>query len=146
MLIRRIQTIGLDQTSKEKQGLLTAAQDQALYTRNYQKNIVGNEIDSRCRMCYKQSETIDHIISGCEVLAKVEYIERHNKAAAFVHWNICNDQGTKTGDNWYEHQPDTITNTDTHTVLGDMIVQTDRHISANRPDITIKGKQIQLAS
>ena len=45
----------------ETEGLLIAAQDQALYTRNYQKHIVGNEIDSRCRMCYKESETIDHI-------------------------------------------------------------------------------------
>ena len=99
----------------ETEGLLIAAQDQALYTRNYQKHIVGKEIDSRCRMCYKQSETIDHITSGCEVLAKSDYIERHNKAAAYVHWNICNDLGIKTSDKWYEHQPDTVTNTETHT-------------------------------
>ena len=98
------------------------------------------KVDSRCRICYKQSETIDHIISGFEVLAKAEYIERHNKTAAFVHWNICNDLGIKTGDNWYEHQPDTVTNTDTHTVLWNMAVQTDRNISTNRPHITIKDK------
>ena len=36
----------------ETEGLLIAAQDQALYTRNYQKHIVGNEIDIRCRMCH----------------------------------------------------------------------------------------------
>ena len=76
----------------------------------------------------------------CEVLVKVEYIERHNKAAAFVHWNICNDLGIKTGDNWYEYQPDTVSNTDTYTVLWNMAVQTDRHISANRPDIIIKDR------
>ena len=124
----------------ETEGLLIAAQDQALYTRNYQKHIVGKEIDSRCRMCYKESETIDHIISGCEVLAKAEYVDRHNKAAAYLHWNICNDLGIRTSDKWYDHQPDTVTNTETHTVLWDMAVQTDRHISANRPDIIIKDK------
>ena len=124
----------------ETEGLLIAAQDQALYTRNYQKHIVGKEIDSRCRMCYKQSETIDHITSGCEVLAKSDYIERHNKAAAYVHWNICNDLGIKTSDKWYKHQPDTVTSTDTHTVLWDMAVNTERHIGANRPDIIIKDK------
>ena len=124
----------------ETEGLLIAAQDQALYTRNYQKHIVGKEIDSRCRMCYKQSETIDHITSGCEVLAKSDYIERHNKAAAYVHWNICNDLGIKTSDKWYEHQPGTVTNTETHTVLWDMAVHTDRHVGANRPDIIIKDK------
>ena len=91
-------------------------------------------------MCYKESETIDHIISGCEVLAKAEYVDRHNKAAAYLHWNICNDLEIRTSDKWYDHQPDTVTNTETHTVLWDMAVQTDRHISANRPDIIIKDK------
>ena len=91
-------------------------------------------------MCYKQSETIDHIKSGCEVLAKSDYIERYNKAAAHVHWNICNELGIKTSDKWYEHQPDTVTNTETHTVLWDMTVQTNRHIGKNRPDIIIKDK------
>ena len=56
----------------ETEGLLTAALDYALYTRQNQKNIVGNEIDSRCRTCYKQSERNDHIRSGYEVLAKVQ--------------------------------------------------------------------------
>ena len=51
----------------ETEGLLIAAQDQALYTRNYQKHIVGKEIDSRCRMCYKQSETIDHTQGGYSI-------------------------------------------------------------------------------
>ena len=124
----------------ETEGLLIAAQDQVLYTRNYQKNIVGKEIDSRYRMCYKQSETIDHIALGCEVLAKSDYIDRHNKAAAYIHWNICNDLGVKTSEKWYEHKPDTVTDTDTHTVLWDMAVNTDRHIGANRPDIIIKDK------
>ena len=124
----------------ETEGLLIAAQDQALYTRNYQQHIVGNEIGSRCRMCYKESEIIDNITSGCEVLAKAEYIDSHNKAAAYLHWNICNDLGIMTSDKWYENQPDTVTNTETHTVLWDMAVQTDRHIKANRPDIIIKDK------
>ena len=90
--------------------------------------------------CSKESETIDYITSGCEALVKAEYIDRHNKAAAYLHWNICNDLGIMTSDNWYEHQPDTVTNAETHTVLWNMAVQTDRHISANRPDIIIKDK------
>ena len=53
----------------ETEGLLIAAQEQALYRRNCQKHILCKETDRRCRMCYMQSETIDHITSGCEVLA-----------------------------------------------------------------------------
>lgn len=67
-----------------------------------------------------------------------EYIDRHNKAAAYLHWKICDDLGIRTSDNCYEHQPDTVTNIETHTVLWDRVVHTDRHISANRPDIVIK--------
>ena len=108
MLIVKLETIGSDQTSKRTQGLLSAVQDQALCKQNYQKHIAGSEIDSRCRMCYKRSETTNHITSKYEALAKVECIETDNKAAEFVHWDICNDLGIKTADNWYEHQSDTV--------------------------------------
>jgi hypothetical protein len=61
----------------ETEGLLVAAQDQALMTRirNYQHNILGQEIDSLCRLCHKKEETIDHLLSGCEALANTEYIK-----------------------------------------------------------------------
>ena len=45
-------------------------------------------------MCSQHEETVDHIVSGCEVLAKTEYISRHDKAAAYLHWNICQDHDT----------------------------------------------------
>ena len=38
-------------------------------------------------------ETIDHLVSGCPELAKTEYIHRHNKAAAHMHWKICQEFG-----------------------------------------------------
>ena len=66
----------------------------------------------------QESETIDHITSGCEALAKAEYIGRNNKSAAYTHWNICNDIGIRTSSNWYEQQPDTFTNTETYSASG----------------------------
>ena len=35
----------------ETEGLLVAAQDQAINTRNYQKIICGQQVESKCRMC-----------------------------------------------------------------------------------------------
>ena len=75
----------------ETEGLLVAAQDQAINTRNYQKVISDQQVESKCRMCSQREETVDHIVSGCEVLAKTEYISRHNNAAAYLHWSICKD-------------------------------------------------------
>ena len=69
----------------ETEGLLVAAQDQAMNTRNYQKVICGQRVESKCRMCSQHEETVDYIVSGCEVLAKTEYISRHNNAAAYLH-------------------------------------------------------------
>ena len=80
----------------ETEGLLVAAQDQAINTRNYQKVTCGQQVESKCRMCSQHEETVDHILSGCEVLAKTEYITRHNKAAAYLHWRICQDYNIKS--------------------------------------------------
>ena len=68
----------------ETEGLLVAAQDQEINTINYQKVICGQQVESKCGMCSQHEETVDHILLGCEVLAKAEYITRHNKAAAYL--------------------------------------------------------------
>ena len=124
----------------ETEGLLVADQDQALNTRDYQKVICGQKVESKCRMCSQYEETVDHILSGCEVLAKTEYISRHDKAAAYLHWNICQDHDIEVTDKWYEHKPESVThNKDSKiTIMWDMPVNTDRTITANRPDIIIK--------
>ena len=91
-------------------------------------------------MCSQHEETVDHIVSGCEVLAKTEYISRHNNAAAYLHWSICKDHDIEITDKWYEHEPETVMhNKDNNiTIMWDMLVNTDRTITANRPDIIVK--------
>ena len=60
----------------ETEGLIIAAQDQSLATKSYHHKIINNDSDPKCRMCREFEETIDHILSGCRVLAKTEYIQR----------------------------------------------------------------------
>ena len=55
---------------EETEGLLVAAQDQAIHTRNYQKVICGQQVKNKCRMCSQHQETGANIVSECEVLAK----------------------------------------------------------------------------
>ena len=61
----------------ESEGFIVAAQDQSLFTRNFQANVLHNGADSRCRFCNTSTETIDHLISGCTILASDEYTNRH---------------------------------------------------------------------
>ena len=86
-------------------------------------------------MCSQREETVDHIVSGCEVLAKTEYISRHNNAAAYFHWSICKDHDIEITDKWYQHAPETVMHI---TIMWDMPVNTDRTITVNRPDIIVK--------
>jgi hypothetical protein len=47
-----------------------AAQDQAISTDYFKRKILEEEIESRCRLCKEYEETIDHLTSGCPILAK----------------------------------------------------------------------------
>jgi hypothetical protein len=38
---------------------------------------------------------IEHIISACPVLAKEQYIKRHDRVCAQLHFNICKETGVK---------------------------------------------------
>ena len=53
----------------QTEGLITAAQDQALNTRSYTKYTIKQGTNGRCRMSHTQPETVEHIISGCQTLA-----------------------------------------------------------------------------
>ena len=125
----------------ETEGLIIAAQDQSLATRSYHHRIIGDNTNPECRMCLEFEETVDHIISGCPTLARNEYIQRHNKAAAYIHWNICQHFQIPTTTKWYEHAPETVIENEDVSILWDMPVHTDKEIKANRPDIIVKNKK-----
>ena len=72
----------------ETESIIVAAQDQTIST-NYFKNNILKEDDSKCRLCKHHEETIDYITSGCPILAKNEYLKRHDKVCAHLHYSIC---------------------------------------------------------
>ena len=125
----------------ETEWFIVPAQDQSLFTRNFQANILHYGTDPRCRFCNTSTETVDHLISGCTILAPNEYTNGHNRVGQYIHWKICDHCGTETPDKWYEHKPLPVMDTPKVTILWDFPTRTDRTIQANRPDILIKHKQ-----
>ena len=84
---------------------IVAAQDQAISTNYFKNNIFKEEIESKCRLCKQHEETIDHLTSGCPILAKYEYLMRHDKVCSHLHYSLCKALGSETTDKWYTHMP-----------------------------------------
>jgi septation ring formation regulator EzrA len=92
----------------ETESEIVAAQDQALNTKCCATKILHTETDGKCRLCQQLDETIDHIISACPILAKEQYVKRHDKVSAQIHFNISKEIGVQldknTGTNIHQNQ------------------------------------------
>ena len=58
-------------TEVETESTMVTAQDQAISTK---KRKLKEETERKCRLCKQHEETIDHLTSGCSILAKNEYL------------------------------------------------------------------------
>jgi len=74
---------------------IVAAQDRELQTEYYATNVLSTETDCKCRLCQQFDETIDRTISACSILAKEQYIKRHDTVCAQLHFNICKETGAQ---------------------------------------------------
>ena len=113
----------------ETEGFIVAAQDQSLATKSYH----NDGTDHKCRMCREFEETIDNILTGCLVLAKSDtFKDMTGQQLGYIYiWKILQHYHFPTADNWYDHKPETVMETEGATILWDMPVSTDKQIHAN---------------
>jgi hypothetical protein len=121
----------------ETEGFMFAIQDQVIPTRNYQKFIEKLDIPTdHCRLCNQQTETIQHLTSGCSTLANTEYLHRHNFSCKIVHQYLAKQANLiDTEVPYYQYEPKPVLENNTDKLYWDRPVITDRTILANRPDI-----------
>ena len=67
---------------------VVAAQNQALVVRAVQNCIYGMSVPLNCRVCGMVSEYVDHLLSGCILLAATVYKQRHDRIARIIHWSL----------------------------------------------------------
>ena len=72
----------------ETESTIVVAQDQAISTNYFKNKILKEETESKCRLCKQHEETIDHVTSGCPILAKNEYLMRHDEVCTHLHYSI----------------------------------------------------------
>ena len=88
---------------EETEGLILAAQEQALRTNSIKHNVDKTSETPLCRLCG------NFTISGCKRLAQREYMKRHVKVALRECWEMCRKFGIECIDKWYDHQPLAVT-------------------------------------
>ena len=78
------------------------------------------------------------------MLAKEQYIKRHDRACAQLHFNICKETGVQLDKkHWNEHVPKSVETSQGGkvTILWNQQVQTHRTIPNNKPDIIIRDNE-----
>jgi hypothetical protein len=119
-----------------------AAQDQAIST-IYFKKVLLEQTESEWRSCKEHAAATAHLISGCRILVKNEYLMRYDKVGAHVHCSLCKALGIETTDSWYKHTQ-TLTNQCVKKKIlqcyGIITAYPQTEAAANRPDILIENK------
>ena len=70
---------------RETESFIMAAQEQALRTNLVKAKIDKSQEDSRCRLCSKADESINHLLSECSKMTQKEYKRRHDWMRKKVH-------------------------------------------------------------
>ena len=70
---------------RETESLLMAAKNNAIRTNHIKARIDKTQQNSKCWRCGDRDETINHIISECSKLAKIEYKTRHDWVGKMIH-------------------------------------------------------------
>lgn len=123
------------------EALITAAQDQAINTNYHSAKILKQGNSAKCRLCKTEDETIQHIISGCEILANKEYKNRHNTICRYVHWILSKENNLEHTEQWWKHKPQPSAENEQIKLLYDFNIFTDKEIQARRPDVVVHDKQ-----
>ena len=112
--------------SRETKSLLIAAQNNAVRTNQIKVRIDKTQENIKYRLCGDRDETMNRIISECCKLAQKEYKTRHGWVGKVIHWEMCKKFEFDHMNKWYMHNPACVLENDTHKLLWDFDIQTDR--------------------
>ena len=114
-----------------------AIQDQAVITRQHERDILKRSVDGKCRLCVSKDETVQHLLAGCEKLAGTYFVKRHNNLVQYIFWCLARKSKIEVNKLWWKEelkQP-TVRENSIAKLMWEIPVQTDVTIVHNRPDL-----------
>ena len=132
--------------SSQVEGYIITLQDQEIYTKttrkHHEKNpIKKQEIETRCRMCKQENETLQHILDCCPAISSNLYLQdRHNPIAKIVYDQILDNYGIENKSN----PPLSILTTTDCDIWWDEKIKVPNAVKHNKPDIILWDKKQKL--
>ena len=119
---------------------MTAAQDGVTAKRSYWQQILGEDIDTKCRMCGENRETLGHILSAYPLYKFTLYKERHDRvlyqlarSVLLGLWEKLPESLSRLGGICVS----AVVGTPRHRMLIDMAIPTLRTVEHRRPDLVV---------
>ena len=93
-------------------------------------------MDSKCRMCGKQEETLTHILGSCESISESLYLKyRHSQVGKIVYQEFLENNGVKNqASTW---KPKEVMKTGDLELWWDKKIHVTNKVKHNRPDLII---------
>ena len=107
------------------------------------KNVIKGSIDhrsdkSKCRLCKEKEKPADHLSSTCSKIAQTDYLERQNRLASMLQWNLCNEliKNFSAAEKWWVHKAEKVLQKDHVKILWNSKIQTEKtkHLAQNNPN------------
>ena len=130
---------------RSTESTICAIQENAISTKYMKKHIYKTTDDDTCRACKQFPETVQHVMSKCPILAPTKYLERHDNVCKYFHVRLAKKLGfVENLTKWYEYEPEPILENVSTKILWNFMIQTDRPMKHNKPDITVLDKEARV--
>ena len=100
--------------------------------------------DGRCRVCFEHSETVEHLVAGCQKLANSEYLSRHSRALMILATSWEKEHGLIGQDVvWYEQRwgRGTVFENERAKLGWDFQFRLRKTTTSRRPDLILETKE-----
>ena len=100
--------------------------------------------DGRCRVCFEQIETVEHLVAGCKVLANGEYLSRHNRPLMILAIAWAKEHDLVGQDVvWYKERWErgTVLENGKAKLIWDFEFHLRKTTTARRPDLILEDKE-----